>query len=361
MSDKNFLLILGVVSIILLTSFFIFREKREWTCANGQWVQLMPTDKPKPKEVCGDRELEYVGEVIALLAGNIDIELNEAESVSVFIYPKTKIIGLDGNSIDYGSIRPGFKVRASTVTDKENTVYAKEVRILEEPAVIMTAPVNGSVIGQQIKISGQARVYKDKLNFILKDYSDKILAEGSFEAGNYSQGKYGSFKLEVPVKRSGTQKGILEISYPEPGSDTPKKLNIPLSFQEFSKREVKIYFSLNRGNNTDCSKVEEVIRVVSNDPKIAALAIQELLKGPYLAEKRSGFVTNINEGVKLNKLTIVKGVARADFSKELDKNVAGSCRVIAIRSQIESTLKQFQTVKSVVISVDGRTEDILQP
>jgi len=35
--------------------------------------------------------------------------------------------------------------------------------------------------------------------------------------------------------------------------------------------------------------------------------------------------------------------------------------VTAIRAQITETLKQFPTVENVVISIDGRTEDILQP
>ena len=33
----------------------------------------------------------------------------------------------------------------------------------------------------------------------------------------------------------------------------------------------------------------------------------------------------------------------------------------AIRVQITETLEQFPTVDSVIISIDGRTEDILQP
>jgi len=45
----------------------------------------------------------------------------------------------------------------------------------------------------------------------------------------------------------------------------------------------------------------------------------------------------------------------------LEEAVGGSCRVTAIRSQIEQTLKQFSTVQSVIISIDNRTEDILQP
>jgi len=54
-------------------------------------------------------------------------------------------------------------------------------------------------------------------------------------------------------------------------------------------------------------------------------------------------------------------VAKADFDEQLEFQVGGSCRVSAIRAEITQTLKQFSTVKEVVISIDGRTEDILQP
>ena len=54
-------------------------------------------------------------------------------------------------------------------------------------------------------------------------------------------------------------------------------------------------------------------------------------------------------------------MAKIDFDSNLEKNVGGSCRVAAIRNQITQTLLQFKTVQSVIISIDGRTEDILQP
>jgi spore germination protein GerM len=60
-------------------------------------------------------------------------------------------------------------------------------------------------------------------------------------------------------------------------------------------------------------------------------------------------------------LTIEDGVAKVDFNEQLEYEVSGSCRVSAIRAQITETLKQFPTVKEVIISIDGRTEDILQP
>ena len=52
--------------------------------------------------------------------------------------------------------------------------------------------------------------------------------------------------------------------------------------------------------------------------------------------------------------------AFANFNNELNK-AAGSCLVSAIRAQIENTLLQFEGINNVVISVEGKTEEILQP
>jgi len=85
------------------------------------------------------------------------------------------------------------------------------------------------------------------------------------------------------------------------------------------------------------------------------------LKGPAETEKTQDFFTSINSGVKVRELIIENGVAKIDFNEQLEFQVGGSCRVSAIRAQITETLKQFPTVKSVIISIDGRSEDILQP
>ncbi|MBU3925210.1 GerMN domain-containing protein, partial [Patescibacteria group bacterium] len=55
------------------------------------------------------------------------------------------------------------------------------------------------------------------------------------------------------------------------------------------------------------------------------------------------------------------GIAKVDFDERLEFQAGGSCRVAAIRAEITETLKQFPTVNNVVISINGRTEDILQP
>jgi spore germination protein GerM len=65
--------------------------------------------------------------------------------------------------------------------------------------------------------------------------------------------------------------------------------------------------------------------------------------------------------VKVESLKIENRTAYAAFDTELERAVGGSCRVSAIRAQIIETLKQFSSVDNVIISIDGRTEDILQP
>lgn len=61
------------------------------------------------------------------------------------------------------------------------------------------------------------------------------------------------------------------------------------------------------------------------------------------------------ERVRLKDLTIINGVARADFSKELLANAGDAARMSRIRQQIEQTLLQFSTVKQVIITVEGQT------
>lgn len=70
--------------------------------------------------------------------------------------------------------------------------------------------------------------------------------------------------------------------------------------------------------------------------------------------------TEWGERVRINKLTIVEGVAQVDFSRELLTNAGGAARMSWIRQQIEATLLQFSTVNRVVITVEGQP-GLLEP
>lgn len=111
-----------------------------------------------------------------------------------------------------------------------------------------------------------------------------------------------------------------------------------------------------------CNKVFSVSREVPKTTAVARAALDELLKGPTEAEKSAGYMTSINPGVKIQSLTIsATGTAYVDFDQKLQEGVGGSCRVGMIRWEIVETLKQFPTVKNVVISINGNSEEILQP
>jgi len=111
----------------------------------------------------------------------------------------------------------------------------------------------------------------------------------------------------------------------------------------------------------DCSLVFPVERIVTSREKIYEETINNLLLGPTKEEVMQGYSNLIPAGTRLNFVKFDDGVLQADFNESLDRGVGGSCLVSAIRSQIERTMRQWPEVKSVVISIKGESEIILQP
>lgn len=142
-----------------------------------------------------------------------------------------------------------------------------------------------------------------------------------------------------------------------------KTFILPIKFSKTQEvMEVNVYFLSSRLDpEITCNKSFSVVRKVAKTQAVGAAALTELLKGPTLEEENNGYSTALNYGVKVQSLNIKDKIAYVDFDEALEKAVGGSCRVAAIRSQVTNTLKQFATVEDVIISVNGRTEDILQP
>ncbi len=123
-------------------------------------------------------------------------------------------------------------------------------------------------------------------------------------------------------------------------------------------REVDLFFVKTVNGTEDFVAIGRVITATEN---IEKTTLEELLKGILLGEEEENLSTAINEGVEINSFEIVDGVAKVDFDETLQKGVAGSAWVGAIRTQIEKTLMQFESVNSVEISINGESEQILQP
>lgn len=173
--------------------------------------------------------------------------------------------------------------------------------------------------------------------------------------------------IDFPLEQEGAYVLQFEKSNPsglDENSDIAKiAISIKPLEQKVESMKVKVFFSSTKLNEDmiDCSLVFPVTREVEKSVAVGRVALTELFKGTTFTEEEDKYFTNIPDGVVINSLDITDGVAKVDLNSKLEEGVGGSCRVTAIRAQITETLKQFPTVDSVIISIDGQTEDILQP
>ena len=155
----------------------------------------------------------------------------------------------------------------------------------------------------------------------------------------------------------------VDDSWAKHGNPTASQPLFGCDEDEVSVTTTQIYFPNKNTdpNFLDCGLVEGVNRQLNLSENIILDTLQELLAGPDVLELEAGFFTSINVGVKILDLEISTNTIRVNFSSELENGVGGSCRVLSIRSQIENTLKQFNNINNVIIQVEGREEDVLQP
>jgi len=238
----------------------------------------------------------------------------------------------------------------------------------QEPDIIVTSPQSNQIITSPLSIEGKAKgswYFEAVAPVRLLDDKGNVLASGQIQTqGDWMTSDYVPFKAELTFSYNATTSGTLLFHNDNPSGlpENDKEFNVSVQLVPIQTLNVNAYFN---NNNLDpqisCNKVFPVQRQIAKTQTVAMTAVSELLKGPSDAEKSQGYYTNINPGVKIQKMTIENGVAKADFDETLETAVGGSCRVSAIRVQITETLKQFPTVQSVIISINGRTEDILQP
>lgn len=231
--------------------------------------------------------------------------------------------------------------------------------------ILIGKPLVGSVEKMPFMIEGEARVFENVFDYRLKDVDDNyVLADGNGYANAEDVGLFGLFRIEINALRRLPLSGnvILEVfDYSAKDGSEENKVVVPFRLDFQNPETLKVFFGKQEVSEVDCKTMVAVDRIIVKTASPAKKALELLLQGPMRIEAGEGFFTSLNAGIKIQKLTIENGVATADFDEALDRNIGGSCRVAAIRSQITQVLKQFPTVKSVIIAISGRTEDILQP
>lgn len=265
---------------------------------------------------------------------------------------------------------------AYLVFNYSNKDSVKSPVVITEPdkqsgLIYLETPAPNQTISSPFTILGQARgQWFFEASFPIKIYDDNSKLLGTTVAqpittdGNWMTENFVPFKAELEFNNSTSASGFLVLEKDNPSGlpENYAELRVPVNFlANREKIKVKVYFNNNiLDQDVSCDKVFPVEREIVKTEAVARAAIMELLAGTTSEEEKNGFSKIIGADVKIQALTIENGVAKVDFSEELEKG-GGSCRSAAIIAQISSTLKQFSSVKDVIISINGRTEDILQP
>lgn len=256
----------------------------------------------------------------------------------------------------------GFIVLRNQATAPVETNPTPSVSVYEDN-IVVTSPEFGDVVSNPIVVTGRARVFENTFNYILRDSSGKKIYENFAMADAPDIGQFGDFAARIPVPLSTTNNLTVEVfEYSAKDGSVTNLVRVPVTIDSTKTSTLKAFFSSSKLDpQVSCTKVFPVQRTVIKTQETAFISLTELLKGVTTVEKSSGYSTSIPEKARINSVNIRSGTAYVDFDETLQYQVGGSCRVSAIRAQITETLKQFSSIKKVVISINGRTEDILQP
>lgn len=214
-------------------------------------------------------------------------------------------------------------------------------------------------------VSGNARVGSGTTaRLALMDHDGFALAEEILALPKALSGQIVPFNQSVSFPRPLGTGGVLSISLFTQKGKLIEQAEIPVRFFPTASIEIKAFFgNTERDPGAEyCDVSYPVARRIPVNEDVLAASLRQLLAGPGILEQRQRFFTNLPDGLVVRSVQDNDGHVTVMFNKALAEGIAGSCRVMAIRSQIERTLKQFRFVQAVTIKVDGVPDgEVLQP
>lgn len=227
-------------------------------------------------------------------------------------------------------------------------------------------PRQNSEISSPLHVTGSAKgTWFFEASFPVQVYDSdlKLLGYGIVSAkDDWMTENFVPFSGDISFEDSKISSGWVRFKKDNPSglAENDASFDVPVVFSK-GKTKIQVYFGKYSEDSSmnACTNMVQVTRYVQKTQAIGQAALEELLNGPSDSEKNSGLFTSIPEGVVVKSLKIENGTATVDFNGKM--NAGGSCRVLAIRTQIEKTLKQFPSVSNVIISVDGNVDEALQP
>jgi len=123
--------------------------------------------------------------------------------------------------------------------------------------------------------------------------------------------------------------------------------------------ELRVYFNnaQRAGTDADCAIVFALPRQVPKTEGVAAAALQQLFAGPTDGERAAGYRSPFSGATAglLKRIRIEHGTAYVDLH-DARAQLAGatsSCGAAEFQMQVERTLRQFPTVRRVILAIDG--------
>jgi hypothetical protein len=282
-------------------------------------------------------------------------------AVAAFVLGRLSIVGDVGDISGVERVIPLFPAPPKDEPAWSNSNSAVSAG-QDTDGLVVETPADGAVLGSSFEVSGRADAPGGEVGVTVYDSDGNELFSGSTSVGVDTGAGFGRFSQTVSLSESAVPgSGLLEVAMLNQSDGLTETRRI--SFVEQDTVPIQVFFSNNELDpDINCSSVFPVTRVVSSKGQVYRLAVESLLDGPSDSEKKSGYLTSIPIAAKLKSVAAdAAGTVTTDFDSGLERGVGGSCRVSAIRAQISETLQQFPEVKDVIISVNGRTEDVLQP
>ena len=122
---------------------------------------------------------------------------------------------------------------------------------------------------------------------------------------------------------------------------------------------LRVYFNnaQRAGSDDDCAIVFERTRQLPRTQAVATAALQQLFAGPTAAERAAGDRSPFSAATAglLKRVHIEHGTAYVDLHdlRAQLPGVSSSCGAAEFGLQIERTLRQFPTVRRVILAIDG--------
>jgi spore germination protein GerM len=122
---------------------------------------------------------------------------------------------------------------------------------------------------------------------------------------------------------------------------------------------VQVYFNNQdlAGRPDDCATVFAVARQLPRSAGVATAALNALFVGPTEVERAAGYRSPFSAATAglLRSLRVDHGTAYLNLNdpRALLAGATSSCGAAEFRTQLESTLRQFPTVRRVIVAIDG--------